>query len=137
MPLTLEIVTPEAVVYSQTVDKAVIHTESGEIGLLPGHIPLLTIVKPGELHVEKNGKIDYLAVDHGYAEVVGDHIRVLTEAAIDIEDYDIHSAAEAEKRAQEALKEAQDSGEDPELLARLERQARFAVIQKLMKQNRS
>ena len=137
MPLQLEIVTPEAVVYSEAVDKAVIHTQSGEIGILPGHIPLLTVVMPGELHVEKNGVIDYLAVDHGYAEVIGDTVRVLTEAAINIEEVDINSAIEAQRRAEEALAEADKLGEDPEILARLERQARFAVIQKLMKENRS
>lgn len=137
MPLQLEIVTPEAVVYNETVDKAVIHTESGEVGILPGHIPLLTVVKPGELHVEKDGKVGYLAVDVGYAEVIGDTIRVLTEAAIDIEEVDVNTAVEAQRKAEAMLQEARESGEDPELLEKLERQARFAVIQKLMKENRS
>ena len=53
MPLTLEIVTPEAKVYSDTIDSVVIPTIEGEIGILPGHIPLLTQVEHGELRVTK------------------------------------------------------------------------------------
>ena len=53
MPLTLEIVTPEARVYSDTIDSVVIPTVEGEIGVLPGHIPLLTQIQDGELRVSK------------------------------------------------------------------------------------
>ncbi len=53
MPLTLEIVTPEDRVFSDTVDTVVIPTVEGEIGILPGHIPLLTQVADGELRVTK------------------------------------------------------------------------------------
>jgi len=55
MPLTLEIVTPEARVYSDTVDSVVIPTVEGEIGILPGHLPLLTQVAHGELVVAQPG----------------------------------------------------------------------------------
>ena len=53
MPLILEIVTPEARVYSDTIDTVVIPTMDGEIGILPGHIPLVTQVENGELRVTK------------------------------------------------------------------------------------
>ena len=62
MPLTLEIVTPEAKVYSDTIDSVVIPTVEGEIGVLPGHIPLLTQVEHGELRVTKGAGTQMLAV---------------------------------------------------------------------------
>ena len=98
MPIQLEIVTPESVVYSEAVDTVVLPTTSGEIGILPGHIPLITELKAGELAVTKNGSLDLLAVDVGFAQVHGDQVSVLTEAAIDIEDIDLESAAEAQRR---------------------------------------
>ena len=55
MPLILEIVTPEARVYSETVDTVVIPTVEGEVGILPGHIPLVTQVGAGELRATKGG----------------------------------------------------------------------------------
>ena len=72
MSLTLEIVTPEAKVYSDTIDSVVIPTVEGEIGILPGHIPLLTQVDDGELRVTKEGKTVLLVVSGGFAEIDGD-----------------------------------------------------------------
>ena len=82
MSLTLEIVTPEARVYSDTIDTVVIPTVQGEIGILPGHIPLLTQIASGELRVTKDGKEQLLAVGGGFAQVEGDKIAVLAERAI-------------------------------------------------------
>ena len=82
MALTLEIVTPEARVYSDTIDTVVIPTVDGEIGILPGHIPLLTQVEHGELRVTKGTTISFLAVGGGFAQVSGDKISVLAEHAI-------------------------------------------------------
>ena len=85
MPLTLEIVTPESRVYSDTIDSVVVPTVEGEIGILPGHIPLLTQVEDGELRVTKNGQTQWLAVGGGFAQVEGDRVSVLAEHAIDEE----------------------------------------------------
>src|SRR5688572_12905675 len=94
MPLTLEIVTPEARVYSDTIDSVVVPTVEGEIGILPGHIPLLTQVEHGELRVTKNGRTEWLAVGGGFAQVEGDRVSVLAEHAIGEEKID-ESAVEA------------------------------------------
>ena len=67
MPLTLEIVTPESRVYSDTIDHVVIPTVEGEIGILPGHIPLLTQMADGELRVTKSGQTEFLALGGGFA----------------------------------------------------------------------
>ena len=69
MSLTLEIVTPEARVYSDTIDTVVIPTLEGEIGILPGHIPLLTQVEHGELRVTKDGMQTYVAIGKGFAHI--------------------------------------------------------------------
>mgnify|MGYP003344481759 FL=1 len=74
MPLTLEIVTPEGRVYSDTIDTVVIPTVEGEVGILPGHIPLLTQVQSGELRVSKGSETLFLAVSGGFAEVQADRV---------------------------------------------------------------
>lgn len=134
MALTLEIVTPEARVYSDTIETVVIPTMDGEIGILPGHIPLLTQVAAGELRVTKNGRIEHLAVGGGFAEVQGDKVSVLAESAITEEKIDLNAVEEARKRAEVALKEKFDL--DPGEVERLEGVVRFAIAQLAVKSRR-
>jgi F-type H+-transporting ATPase subunit epsilon len=137
MPLTLEIVTPERRVFSDEVEHVVLPTESGgEIDVLPGHIPLMTMINPGELKYFKDGQAESIAIDKGFIEVIGDTVSVLTEAAIEVDEIDVTSLDEARARAEEALEEARQSGEDPEVLEQLETQARFAVVQKIIKESK-
>jgi len=134
MALTLEIVTPEARVYSDTIETVVIPTMDGEIGILPGHIPLLTQVAAGELRVTRNGRIEHLAVGGGFAEVQGDKVSVLAESAITEEKIDLNAVEEARKRAEVALKEKFDL--DPGEVERLEGVVRFAIAQLAVKTRR-
>lgn len=133
MSIKLEIVTPAEKVYSETVESVVLPTSSGEVGILTGHIPLITEITAGELAVTKDGALDLLAVDDGFAEVVGDTVSVLTEAAVDIEDIDLESVEEAKRRAEEALKEAEGKEMDPDEILALEAKVRFAMVQQLAK----
>jgi F-type H+-transporting ATPase subunit epsilon len=133
MSIKLEIVTPVEKVYSETVDSVVLPTSSGEVGILPGHIPLITEILAGELAVTKEGDLDLLAVDNGFAEVIGDTVSVLTEAAVDIEDIDLASVEEAKRRAEEALKAAEGQDLDPDEILALEAKVRFALVQQLAK----
>ena len=133
MSIQLDIVTPEKKVYSETVDSVVLPTTSGDVGILPGHVPLVTQIKAGELAITKDGSLDLLAVDIGFAEVIGDTVSVLTEAAIDIEDIDLAAAEEAQKRAEQALKDAEVQNIDPDELQALEARVRFAMVQQLAK----
>jgi F-type H+-transporting ATPase subunit epsilon len=134
MPLILEIVTPEARVYSDTIDSVVIPTVEGEIGVLPGHIPLLTQVSYGELSVTKGGATQLLAVGGGFAQIVADKISILAESAINEEKIDEHAVENAMQRAEEALK-GQDSMEPAEI-ERLESVVRFSVAQLALKRRR-
>jgi len=134
MPLTLEIVTPEARVYSDTIDSVVIPTVEGEIGILPGHIPLLTQVGYGELRVTKGSATQLLAVGGGFAQIVADKISILAESAITEEKIDEAAVEKAMQRAEEALK-GKDSM-DPAEIERLESFVRSSVAQLGLKRRR-
>ncbi|HEX3728245.1 MAG TPA: ATP synthase F1 subunit epsilon [Opitutaceae bacterium] len=134
MPLALEIVTPEARVYADTIDSVVIPTVEGEIGVLPGHIPLLTQVGRGALRVTKGGSIELLAVAGGFAQIAGDKVSVLAENAIQEEKIDEGAAEAAMKRAEDDLKARETL--PPAEIERLESVVRFAVAQLGLKRRR-
>ena len=134
MSLTLEIVTPEARVYSDTIDSVVIPTVEGEIGILPGHIPLLTQVADGELRVTKGGTTTYLVIGGGFAEIDGDRVSVLAERAIAEEQIDERFVEEAMKRAEQAIKDAKDM--DPNEFEHLQNLVRFSGTQLALKRRR-
>ena len=134
MPLTLEIVTPEASVYSDTIDSVVIPTVEGEVGILPGHIPLLTQVGYGELRVAKGNTTQLLVVGGGFAQVVADKVSILAESAITEEKIDEHAVEAAIKRAEDALKGAEQL--EPAEVERYEGLVRFSVAQLDVKRRR-
>jgi F-type H+-transporting ATPase subunit epsilon len=127
MPLILEIVTPEARVYSETVDTVVIPTVEGEVGILPGHIPLVAQVGAGELRATKGSVTQLLVVGGGFAQVTGEKVSILADSAIEEEKINVNAVEEAMKRAQDALK-GKDSL-DPVEVERLEGLVRFSVAQ--------
>jgi F-type H+-transporting ATPase subunit epsilon len=134
MALTLEIVTPEARVYSETVDTVVIPTVEGEVGILPGHIPLVAQLGAGELRATKGGKTELLVVGGGFLQVAGDKVSILADSAIEEQKIDENAVAEAMKRAEEALKtkESLSAGE----IEHLQSVVRFAVAQLVVKRRR-
>ena len=103
--LKLEIVTPEAKVYSEDVDMVTLPGIEGEMGVFPNHVPLMTQVVPGEIVIRKDGKETYLAVGEGFVEVTGHRVAILTDMAIPAEQIDEAKAEEARKRAQARLSE--------------------------------
>lgn len=131
MAISLKIVTPEKIAYEATVAQVVLPTTQGEMGVLPGHIPILLEIQGGSLRaLHADGRVERLAVDRGFAEVRNDTVAVLTEAAIDVQSVDLGAVAEARKRAEEAIANA-DKSIDPEELERLEAISRFAVFQEM------
>lgn len=124
--MRLEIVTPEARVFSDDVDSVVLPGVEGELGILPQHIPLLTMIKPGELRAtQKNQTLD-LATGEGFVEITGDRVIVLTDMALKAEEIDETKVEEALLRAQQALAEKQTGAAEMEALA--------AMIQKSIAQ---
>jgi F-type H+-transporting ATPase subunit epsilon len=134
MPLTLEIVTPEARVYSDTIDTVVLPTVDGEIGILPGHIPLLTQVADGELRVTKGDQTTWLAVSGGFAQVDGDKVSVLAEHAITEEKIDEAAVEAALRRAELQLGEARQL--DPQEYEHLQELVRYSGVQLAIKRRR-
>ncbi len=103
--LKLEIVTPEAKIYSEDVDMVTLPGVEGEMGIYPMHIALMTQVTSGEIVARKGGQDYYLAVGEGFVEITGDRVAVLTDMAIKADDIDEQKAEEARKRAEARLSE--------------------------------
>ena len=133
MPITLEIVTPDAKVFSEEVDQVIVPTSSGKIGVLPHHVPVIDKLVAGDLKVIKDGQTEYLAVGSGFVEVYSEKVSVLTDEAIQIGDRDESDIEEAVKRAQQALEEAKTSNYNAAQIEKLEAAARFAHAQKIAK----
>lgn len=108
----LEIVTPESKSFSDDVDSVVIPGFEGEIGVLPMHAPLMTLLQPGELRVIKNGEETRLAVGEGFVEITQEKIAVLTDMAVKESEIDESAAEEAIKRAEEAMRSERMSDEE-------------------------
>jgi F-type H+-transporting ATPase subunit epsilon len=101
--LKLEIVTPEAKIYSEDVDMVTLPGIEGEMGIYPMHVPLMTQVTAGELVARKSGQDHFLAIGEGFVEITGDRVAVMTDMAIKVDDIDEMKAEEARKRAEERL----------------------------------
>ncbi len=101
--MKLDVVTAERVVYSGEVDAVVAPGTEGQLGILPHHAPLMTILQPGELLARKGGEEISLAIAGGFLEVRPDHIVVLADAAERAEEIDAARAEEAKRRAEQAL----------------------------------
>jgi len=110
--LRLEIVTPEEMTYSEDVDMVELPGIDGELGILPLHVPLMTQLQPGELHVKKGLEDIWLAVGQGFVEVGPDHVSVLTDMAVEENKIDEAAAQEAIERAQKAMSEANLNDEE-------------------------
>ena len=134
MPLRLEIVTPKARVYEDTVDAVTLPTTSGEIGILPHHIPLVTELKGGEITAQKPDGNVALAVSRGFVQCVGDKVSVLAEDAIDVEAIDEAEVEAARQRAEEALANATEMSQEE--LNHLETVVQFAKTQLLVRGKR-
>lgn len=105
MPLKLEIVTPEAKIYSESVDMVTLPGVEGEMGIFPNHVPLMTQVSAGEVIAKRSGQNQHLAIGEGFVEITGERVAILTDMAIKADDIDEAKAEEARKRAEARLQE--------------------------------
>ncbi|HEX78474.1 MAG TPA: F0F1 ATP synthase subunit epsilon [Dehalococcoidia bacterium] len=101
--IKLEIVTAERLVYSDEVDVVVAPGIEGQLGILPHHAPLVTMLQPGEVLFRKGGEETVLAVSGGFMEVRPDRVLILADAAERGEEIDIERAEAAKRRAEEQL----------------------------------
>ena len=135
MKFRLEIVTPERLVYSDQVDGITIPTLDGEIGILAHHMPLVSIIAPGEIKVRKNEEVQYIAISGGFVKVVPAGVTILADTAEHAEEIDIERAARARERAEKFMKERKDDRLiHTEAVAALERAlARIKVARRKIK----
>lgn len=103
--LHLQIVTPDRLLVREDTDQVQIPGKNGELGILPGHAPLITELQIGEISYRTGGTMQHLAVGWGFAEVLPDKVTILAAAAERAEDIDIKRAEEAKARAEEALRQ--------------------------------
>jgi F-type H+-transporting ATPase subunit epsilon len=103
MPLLLEILTPERLVYRDEVEFVACPTSQGEIGILPHHAPLLSSLGFGELRIRKNGVEEYFAIAGGFVQVLPDRVVVMAETADLASEIDLELAEEARREAERAL----------------------------------
>jgi F-type H+-transporting ATPase subunit epsilon len=137
MPIHLEIITAERVVLSDDVDQINAPTKDGRIGILPRHMPLLTILDSGELDIIKNGETTQFAVTGGFMEVLPTRVTILADSADRADEIDEARAEQARQRAEQLLadKTSDRDAKFAELeLKRAMVQLKIAGLQKLKKQ---
>lgn len=103
MTIRCEIVSQDRTVFQGDVDIVILPGAAGEMGILPHHAPVLTILKYGVIRIRQDGKEEMFAVAGGMAEVQPNIVTILADAAENIQDIDITRAKAAKKRAEDAL----------------------------------
>ena len=101
----LEIVTAERMVFADEVNEVVAWGVQGQLGILPHHAPLMTMLQPGDLLIKKDNEEEYLAISGGFLEVRPDKVIILADACERAEEIDVARAEAAKRRAEETLKE--------------------------------
>lgn len=130
-PMLLEIITAERQVYSDEVDVVVAPGIEGQLGILPHHAPLMTVLQPGELMVRKDGVESYLVVTGGFMEVLANKVTILADAAENSDEIDEQRAQAAVERAQERIRHRDSDVQLEEALNTLRRaQVRVGVARR-------
>ena len=109
--VNLEVVTPAKVLLRREVDMVVLPGTEGEFGVLPGHVPFLSGIAPGELRYTAGSERGLVALSAGFAEVFQDRVSVLVDAAETAGEIDLDRAKSALSRAKERLSQDRSSKE--------------------------
>jgi len=125
MKLTIDILTPQAQIFSGEADEVLVPTVKGELGILPHHISLLTQVLPGELQIKNGNKTQSIAIMGGYMEVNNNKVNILGDYAIRAEDIETTKVEQAKAKA-EKMKSEKLSQEE---MAKLETELRRQILQ--------
>jgi F-type H+-transporting ATPase subunit epsilon len=129
--IDFEVATPERLVLSETVDEVVLPGTEGYLGVLPGHAPLLTSLRPGEIAYRVGNAHRYVAVSTGFAEVLRNRVSILADTAERAEEIDVERARRSKERAERELTERESEHAFREAEARLYRAlARIRVAER-------
>jgi F-type H+-transporting ATPase subunit epsilon len=130
--IRLEIVTPEKMVFSEDVDAIQAWGVEGQLGILPHHAPLMTMLQPGDLVIRRGSQEELLTISGGFLEVRPDKVVILADACERAEEIDEARAEEAKRRAQETLKTAATEVDTAAAVASLRRSlARLKTAEKI------
>jgi len=102
----LEIVTAERMVFSDDVSAVIAWGVEGQLGILPHHAPLMTMLQPGDILIRKDKEEEFFVISGGFLEVRPDKVIILADACERVDEIDIARAEEAKRRAQETMKVA-------------------------------
>ena len=125
--LNMEIITPDKQAYQNQVNSVTAPASSGQIGILPGHMPLFTKLVEGEIKISKDNEEIYFAIGGGFLEVINDRVEILVTSAYHADELNEAELIEAQKRAKQALSEKPSGG------ALIEAQAQFRRSQIALK----
>ncbi|MDG0964357.1 MAG: ATP synthase F1 subunit epsilon [Opitutales bacterium] len=131
MPIILEIVTPDSVVFSEEVEHVVVPTVNGKIDLLQRHIPIIDRIMPGDIKIKSKKEEKILAVGSGFVESYGNKVSIITDQAMDVSNEDEKVIDEAVARAKASLEEGKKSNMDQAQIELLEAAARFEMAKKI------
>ncbi|MBC6133396.1 F0F1 ATP synthase subunit epsilon [Listeria booriae] len=110
--LNVSIVTPDGPVFSGEANMVIARTKAGELGILPGHVPLVAPLKIDVVRLKHDGAEEWVAVNGGFMEVNGEEVNILADTAEREEEIDIVRAEAAKQRAEDALEDAKDKKVD-------------------------
>lgn len=130
--MILKIITPEREIFSDSVEQVTLPSVDGEITVLPAHIPLVSILRAGEVVIKKGGETIPLAVSGGMIKVTGEEVVILADTAERVEEIIEERAAEAHDRAKKLLEEKTfDANEFATIAAKMAKElARLKVARK-------
>ncbi|MGM9483014.1 F0F1 ATP synthase subunit epsilon [Roseateles sp. NT4] len=133
--LHVDVVSAEEQIFSGEAKFVALPGESGELGILPKHTPLITRIKPGAVRIElADGSEEFVFVAGGILEVQPNRVTVLADTAIRGKDLDEAKATEAKKQAEEALKNAKSELDQAVIKSELAVQAaQIAALRKFLK----
>lgn len=130
--LKLIITTPERIVYQDDVESVTLPTIEGEVTILPNHVPVVSVLKAGEMVIRKGGDVRPYAVGGGFVEIDGKKLTILADTAEHLEEIDEQKAEEARQRAEQLkLEKHEDAVEYARIAGKLERDLnRLRIVRK-------
>lgn len=130
----VKVITPNGVDVEVNADSVAVPTEAGEIEILPGHRPLISILSPGWMVINENGASVSYVIDQGFVRVTNDTILIVTDEMLNTDEIDLQEIDAAVERATQALEEARNnrSALDPMEIERLEAKIKYHMAQKLL-----
>ena len=134
LTFNLKLIAPDGVKYEVDASEATLPTPEGQITILPNHMPVISLLAPGEILLKIDGKNHVLATEGGIIEIANNTVKVLADTAEDIDSLDQLKIEDAKKQAQHLLSNAKNDVEYADAIAHLEKQiAKLSILKRRKK----